>query len=103
MTITNRYLLTFQAFGWDFDIRFDSEDGESVEKIYRGKEVVEEGSDLEDELLKALYANKRYQNFVSDTWEEFNAADFDEPDWGGEDQYDDAADALARRDDEAGQ
>lgn len=101
----------FEAFGWTFDLEFNSEDGTTVRRIHRpddrgtGEIFMEEGSDLEDETIRALKGLKRFINFEDDIYSDLSAEeDYDEPDWDeGYDQGDDIADAMAARDDEMGQ
>jgi hypothetical protein len=98
---------TFVAFGWTFDLEFNNETGTEFKKIYRDVSIlgkttfVEEGSDLEDELIKALKTHKGFLNFEDDAYHDLNAEDEYEEDW----EYDcmDEGDAFSAKDDEMGQ
>ena len=90
----------FTAFGWTFDLKFSNEGGTEFQKIHRHMETVEECSDLEDELIKALKTHKGFLNFEEDAYSDLNAED--EVEW-DDDWEIEETDALSAKDDEMGQ
>jgi hypothetical protein len=98
---------TFTALGWDFDIAFPSnpDEAEDIRRITRsgppGSDPVEEGSDLEDQLIRAVKSLKEYAVFVDDTFREIEDDSYD--DYYEDSDYDDVGDAQSPVDDEKAQ